>query len=182
VPPCGRAVSLLYVAELPLRALASPGVNTYPDTVFSVPSPDGETVLTVALNLDVPEPDLAPVENLLTAPMLEHLAQGALAAEQPYRWAAEHVAHAIEHLKAGEFTHAWPPLVTGIEGLFWAEAEQRGSSTPTGGSRRPVRRRRRPAAQRDRHLCRSRRERARAALPVPARLRGRGQRLPPRLS
>jgi hypothetical protein len=96
-----------------------------PDTVFSVPGRNGNHLL-VALVLDVDDPDLTPVENLLTPPMLGVLAQAAAAADQPYSWAAEHIVHAIEHLRAQEYVHAWPPLVTGIEGLFWAEAEQRG--------------------------------------------------------
>jgi hypothetical protein len=96
-----------------------------PDTVFSVPGPGGKNLL-VSLVLDVDDPDLTPVENLLTAPMLEVLAKAAAAADQPYSWAAEHVVHAIDHLRAQEYVHAWPPLVTGVEGLFWAEAEQRG--------------------------------------------------------
>jgi len=101
-------------------------VGAPPDTVFSVPSPDGKTVLTVSLLLDVPEPNLSPVEDLLTPPMLDVLAAAAAAADQPYAWAAHHVVHAIDHLRAREYIHAWPPLVIGIEGLFWAEAEQRG--------------------------------------------------------
>src|SRR5437764_14527312 len=96
-----------------------------PDTVFSVPGPDGHNLL-VALLLDVEDPDLTPVENLLTTPMLDVLAEAATAAEQPYSWAAEHVVHAIDHLRVHEYVHAWPPLVTGIEGLFWAEAQHRG--------------------------------------------------------
>jgi hypothetical protein len=24
------------------------------------------------------------------------------------------------------YVHAWPPLVIGVEGLFWADAEERG--------------------------------------------------------
>lgn len=95
------------------------------DTVFSVPSPDGDHLL-VSLVLDVPDPNLSPVERLLTPPMLDVLAGAALAAEQPYRCASEHVAHAVEHLKREEYVHAWPPLVIGVEGLYWAEAEQKG--------------------------------------------------------
>jgi hypothetical protein len=100
-------------------------LSSPPDTVFSVPGPDGSN-LVVGLVLDVDDPDLTPVEKLLTTPMLDVLAQAVAAADQPYTWAAEHVVHAIDHLCAQEYVHAWPPLVTGIEGLFWAEAEQRG--------------------------------------------------------
>jgi hypothetical protein len=107
------------------------GVSASPDTVFSIPGP-GSEILLVALVLDVPEPDLSPVENLLTPPMLDVLAHAAAAAEQPYSWAADHIVHAIDHLRAHEYVHAWPPLVIGVEGLFWAEAEQRGLIDATG--------------------------------------------------
>ena len=52
----------------------------------SVPGHGGDNLL-VALVLDVPEPDLTPVENLLTPTMLDVLAQAAAAADQPYSWA-----------------------------------------------------------------------------------------------
>jgi hypothetical protein len=58
-------------------------VTDVPDTVFSVPGPNGENLL-VSLVLDVPDPDLSPIENLLTPPMLDVLAAAALAADQPY--------------------------------------------------------------------------------------------------
>lgn len=101
-------------------------MSAQPDTVFSVLGANDETVLTVSLVLDVPSPDLSPVENLLTPPMLDVLAGSVAKAEQPYAWASAHVVHAIDHLRAREYVHGWPPLVIGIEGLYWAEAEQRG--------------------------------------------------------
>jgi hypothetical protein len=45
-------------------------VSTSPDTVFLVPGHGGDNLM-VALVLDVPEPDLTPVENLLTPTMLD---------------------------------------------------------------------------------------------------------------
>jgi hypothetical protein len=80
----------------------------------------------VSLVLDVVEPDLTPMEDLLAPPVLGVLAQAVTTADQPYAWATEHVVHAIDHLRVHEYIHAWPPLVTGVDGLYWAEAEQRG--------------------------------------------------------
>lgn len=122
-------------------------MSTPPDTVFSVPGHGGDNLL-VALVLDVPEPDLTPVENLLTPTMLDVLAQAAAAADQPYSWAADHIVHAIDHLGAQEYVHAWPPLVIGVEGLFWAEAEQRGLIDAAGRFTRRRRRRGRGRAVR----------------------------------
>ena len=38
----------------------------------------------------------------LTPTMLDVLAQAAAAADQPYSWAADHIVHAIDHLRAQE--------------------------------------------------------------------------------
>ena len=133
-------------------------MSTDPDTVFSVPGPEGNNLL-VSLLLDVPEPDLAPVEDMLARPVLDVLAQAVTGADQPFAWAAAHVVHAIDHLRVREYIHTWPPLVTGVEGLYWAEAEQRGLIDAQGrftGADEP-----RPAAECHRRLRRPRHERAR---------------------
>ena len=40
--------------------------------------------------------------------------------------AADHVRQALAHLAASDVRAAWPPLVIGVEGLFWAEALEEG--------------------------------------------------------
>jgi hypothetical protein len=111
--------------------------------------------------------------------MIDVLAQAAAAADEPYSWAADHIVYAIDHLRAQEYVHAWPPLVIDVEGVV------------LGGGRAARSHRRRRAlhgdgavdegavAQYDRCLRRPRHERARSAVPDPLRLRRRGQRLPP---
>ena len=44
------------------------------------------------------------------------------AADYPCR----HMAHALEHLGRGEYAHAWPPLLIGLEGHIRRHAEQHG--------------------------------------------------------
>jgi hypothetical protein len=91
--PCPRVFPDPFHAwSTPGRDLDVPTIiagSTPPETVFSVPGHGGDNLL-VALVLDVPEPDLTPVENLLTPTILDVLAQAA-AADQPYSWAADHI-------------------------------------------------------------------------------------------
>ncbi len=44
------------------------------------------------------------------------------AAEYP----CEHMAHGLEHLGRGEYVHAWPPLLVGLEGHIRSYAERQG--------------------------------------------------------
>lgn len=98
-----------------------------PDTYLSIPDETGmQAAVIVPLLLDVDKPDLSRLDDLLDADVLQAMARAVVDAQQPYPWAAAHVRHAVDHLLAGEFTHAWPPLVIGVEGLYWGEAEQDG--------------------------------------------------------
>jgi hypothetical protein len=96
------------------------------DTTFMVPSQEGVAVVMVHLKLDVDVPDLSGLDDLVSAEVLGRIEQVMHRVELPYPWAAEHVLHAIRYLRRGEYLHAWPPLVIGVEGLFWAAAEKRG--------------------------------------------------------
>jgi hypothetical protein len=78
----------------------------------------------------------ATIENLLTPTMLDVLAQAAAAADQPYSWAADHIVHAIDHLGAQEYVHAWPPRVIGVEGCSGRRPSSAALSTPPGAARR----------------------------------------------
>jgi hypothetical protein len=95
------------------------------DTILTVPGRDGVASLMVQLNLDVPEPDLSDVEALLEPEKLAALAEALDVAEAPEP-AIDHVRQALAHLAAGDIRAAWPPLVIGVEGLFWAEALEEG--------------------------------------------------------
>src|SRR3712207_2320547 len=98
-----------------------------PDTYLTIPDETGmQAAVTVALVLDVDKPDLVGFGDLLDATVLEAMAGAVTRAQQPYPWAAAHIRHAIDHLLIGELTNAWPPLVIGVEGLYWGEAEQEG--------------------------------------------------------
>jgi hypothetical protein len=97
-----------------------------PDTYLPVPGPSGSAAFMIKLRLDVPNPDLSGLDELLTSRALDRLEAVLHEAEQPYPWAAQHVLHAITHLRLGEYDNAWPPLVIGLEGLFWAVAERDG--------------------------------------------------------
>jgi hypothetical protein len=96
-----------------------------PDTVLTVPGEGGVAALTVSLMLDVDQPDLSPVETLLERDFLSVLSASLAVANAPQP-SRDHIAHALDHLAAGEVRNAWPPLVIGIEGLFWAEAAAEG--------------------------------------------------------
>ena len=72
------------------------------------------------------------MEELLRPYVLDGLEEAVGRADQPNTWAADHVAHAIGHLRAREFIHAWPPLVMGVEGLFWGAATREGYLDPDG--------------------------------------------------
>ena len=80
----------------------------------------------IRLKLDAQDPDLSGLDELLSDSALDHLEYVVRQVEQPYPWAAAHVLHAIGHLRTREYRHAWPPLMTGIEGLYWAAAERDG--------------------------------------------------------
>jgi hypothetical protein len=95
------------------------------DTILTVPGRDGLASIIVQLNLDIPEPDLSGVEALLEPEKLAALAVALDIAEAPTP-AADHVRQALEHLAASNVRAAWPPLVIGVEGLFWAEALEEG--------------------------------------------------------
>jgi hypothetical protein len=98
--------------------------DTY-DTILTVPGRDGLASVIIQLNLDVPEPDLSGVEALLEPDRLAALAEALNIAEAPAP-AADHVRQALAHLAASDVRAAWPPLVIGVEGLFWAEALEEG--------------------------------------------------------
>jgi hypothetical protein len=95
------------------------------DTVLTAPGRDGAAGLTVQLNLEVPEPDLSGVDALLDSEKLAALAEAFDVAEAPEP-AVDHVRQALAHLAASNVRAAWPPLVIGVEGLFWAEALEDG--------------------------------------------------------
>jgi hypothetical protein len=96
------------------------------DTILTVPDENGAAAFMVELTLDVATPDLSGLDPLLENRTLDHLALVLRRVDQPYPWAAEHLLHAFDHLRAGDFRQAWPPLVTGVEGLWWAVAEASG--------------------------------------------------------
>lgn len=95
------------------------------DTILTVPGHDGTASIMVQLNLDVEEPDLSHVEALLDPETLAMLAEALAVAEAPQP-AADHVRQALAHLAVSDVRAAWPPLVIGVEGLFWAEAIEEG--------------------------------------------------------
>lgn len=70
--------------------------------------------------------DASVMDQLLYPFVLDVLRDTVTRADQPNTWASGHVKHAIDHLQEGEFLHAWPPLVTGVEGLFWGAAMREG--------------------------------------------------------
>jgi hypothetical protein len=138
-------------------------LSTPPDTVFSVPGHGGDNLL-VALVLDVPEPDLAPVENLLTPTMLDVLA--GRGRRRPA-------------VQLGDRSHRprdRSPWRAGVRPRLAAASDwRRGVVLGGGRAARPHRRRRAlhgdgaddagAAAQCDRCLRRPRHERARSAVP-----------------
>jgi hypothetical protein len=126
------------------------------DTILTVPGRDGSASLIVQLNLGVPEPDLSDLEALLDPEKLAALTEALDVAEAPEP-AVDHVRQALAHLAAGDIRAGWPPLVIGVEGLFWAEALEAGTSaTTTASPTRPrvTARRRTPSTSSWR--CRSR--------------------------
>ena len=96
------------------------------DTILTVPGEDAMAELMVSLRLEVEEPDLSNLDGLLDDAALTALGRAVSRTDQPYLWAAKHVEHAIGHLHAAEFLYASPPLVIGVEGLYWAVAEEKG--------------------------------------------------------
>jgi hypothetical protein len=113
------------------------------DTVLVVPESAGGVALVVQLNLM--QPPVADLRAFRTAPYLDALRGAVGAVPAVYARPAQHVAHALEHVSSGEFDHAWPSLVIGVEGLFWAAAEQlgvlaaNGTVATTNGRRRHAR-------------------------------------------
>jgi hypothetical protein len=95
------------------------------DTILSVPNRYGAAAFMVQLNLDVDDPDMSGIDGLLEQDALAAMEE-ALAIADAAAPAGDHVAHALAHLAADELRNAWPPLVIGVEGLFWAEAEEHG--------------------------------------------------------
>jgi hypothetical protein len=97
------------------------------DTFLTIPRRGGGAAsLRIVLTLGVPQPDLSNLDGLLNPEALDAIEAAVEDAEQPYPHTVEHIQHALEHLRAGEFVKAAPALVQGVEGLFWAEAEKRG--------------------------------------------------------
>jgi hypothetical protein len=99
--------------------------GTYDTILLTVPGRDGLASVIVQLNLDVPEPDLSGFEGLLEPDRLAALAEALNIAEAPAP-AADRVRQALAHLAASDVRAARPPLVIGVEGLFWAEALEEG--------------------------------------------------------
>lgn len=95
------------------------------DTILSVPNRYGAAQFMVKLRLDVDDPDLSGLDELLAPPTLAALREALAIAEAPMP-ARDHLEHALDHLTAGELRQAWPSLVIGVEGLYWAEAEEDG--------------------------------------------------------
>src|SRR5215217_4361373 len=95
------------------------------DTILSVPNRHGAASFMVHLNLEVDDPDLSGLDGLLEEDALAAMKE-ALSIADAAQPARDHIAHALDHLAAGDLRRAWPPLVIGVEGLFWAEAEEVG--------------------------------------------------------
>lgn len=95
------------------------------DTILSVPNRHGAASFMVKLQLDVDDPDLSGLDELLSLEAIEAF-RVALEVADVAAPAADHVRHALNHLAAGQLRDAWPPLVIGVEGLYWAEAEEDG--------------------------------------------------------
>lgn len=92
-------------------------MNSDYDTTLTVPGAQGAASFMIRLRLDVPEPDLTGLDDLLEDRALDELERVLNQVDQPYPWATEHVLHALDHLRRREYRHAWPPLVIGVEGL-----------------------------------------------------------------
>ena len=97
-------------------------MSAAPDTTFTLLRDDGSTVqVSVRLEPDG-RPDRWVLDDLLLEYVLDGLLECVARADLPNPWAVEHVYHAVSHLRQGEWTQAWPPLVIGVEGLFWSVA------------------------------------------------------------
>jgi hypothetical protein len=97
----------------------------FADTILCVPNRDGAAAFMVHLDLDVEDPDLSGIDALLERDALTAM-KNALDIADAAEPARDHLNHALDHLGSGGLRLAWPPLVIGVEGLFWAEAEEGG--------------------------------------------------------
>lgn len=96
------------------------------DTVLCVPGEDWAARFMIQLRLEGEQLDLRVLEDRLLDEAVFDALDVAIGLAQPGDWTTRQIRHSLTLLRVHDYVLAWPPLVTGVEGLYWEEAIGRG--------------------------------------------------------